>query len=113
MQPEIAKYLWDIDEAGRAILELAQRSSLEEFRVTRWLRSSVEREFIIIGEALRNIIAVDRTFATRISDSRVIIDFRNVVVHGYSAVNPDFVWGFIDTDLPRLLQEVQQSLKES
>ncbi|MEA2415309.1 MAG: hypothetical protein QOI58_1966 [Thermoanaerobaculia bacterium] len=112
MQPEIEKYLWDIDEACRAILDLAQRNSLEEFRVTRWLRSSIEREFIIIGEALRNAIAVDRTFANRISDSRVIIDFRNVVVHGYSTVNPDFVWGFIQTDLPRLVQEVQQYLKE-
>jgi uncharacterized protein with HEPN domain len=112
MQPEIEKHLWDIDEACRAILDLAQRSSLEEYRTTRWLRSSIEREFIIIGEALRNAIAVDQTFAARVSDSRAIIGFRNVVVHGYSTVDPDFVWGFIETDLPRLMLEVQQYLKE-
>jgi uncharacterized protein with HEPN domain len=112
MQPEIEKYLWDVDEACRAILDLAERSSLEEFRVARWLRSSIEREFIIIGEALRNAIAIDRSFTDRITDSRVIIDFRNVVVHGYSSVNPDFVWGFIKADLPRLIAEVQQYLKE-
>lgn len=112
MQPEIEKYLWDIDEACRAILNLAERTSLDEFRVTRWLRSSIEREFIIIGEALRNAIAVDQTFADCITDSRLIIDFRNVVVHGYSSVNPDFVWGFIEADLPLLVREVQQYLKE-
>jgi uncharacterized protein with HEPN domain len=112
MPPEIEKYLWDIDEACRAVLDLAQRTSLEEFRGTRWLRSSIEREFIIIGEALRNAIAVDQNFATRISGARAIIGFRNVVVHGYSTVDPDFVWGFIKGDLPRLVFEVQQCLKE-
>ena len=52
MQPEIEKYLFDIEEACRAILELAQKSSLAEFRTTRWLRSSIEREFILIFRGL-------------------------------------------------------------
>jgi len=34
MQPEIEKYLFDIEEACRAILELAQKSSLAEFRAS-------------------------------------------------------------------------------
>lgn len=112
MQPEIEKYLWDIDEACRAILDLAHRSSIEEYRTTRWLRSSIEREFIIIGEALRSAIALDPTLASRVTDSRSIIGFRNIVVHGYSTVDRDFVWGFIERDLPRLMLEVQQYLKE-
>jgi uncharacterized protein with HEPN domain len=112
MQPEIKTYLFDIEEACRAIFELADESSIEEFRTTRWLRSSIEREFIIIGEALRNAIAADAALATQITDSRSIIGFRNIVVHGYSTVDRDFVWGFIQTDLPRLVQEVQQYLKD-
>jgi len=112
MPPEIVKHLFDIEEAGRAILDLAQKSSIEEFRTTRWLRSSIEREFIIIGEALRNAIAIDPELAARISDSRSIIGFRNIVVHGYATVDRDFVWGFIQHHLPRLLQEVQSFLKE-
>jgi uncharacterized protein with HEPN domain len=111
MQPEIEKYLFDIEEACRAIFELAEQSSVEEFRTTRWLRSSIEREFIIIGEALRNAITADPTLATQITDSRSIIGFRNIVVHGYSTVDRDFVWDFIQTDLPHLVQE-QQYLKE-
>ena len=89
------------------------RSALEEFRTTRWLRSSIEREFIIIGEALRNAIAADPALAAQITDARSIIGFRNIVVHGYSTVDRDFVWGFIETDLPRLVSEVRQYLKES
>ena|SRR5436309_15928290 len=112
MQPEIKKHLFDIEEACRAILELAEESSIEEFRTTRWLRSSIKREFIIIGEALRNAIASDPALATRITDSRSIIGFRNIVVHGYATVDRDFVWGFIQSDLPRLLDEVQQYLRE-
>jgi uncharacterized protein with HEPN domain len=107
MQREIEKYLFDIEEASRAILELAEKSSVEEFRTTRWLRSSIEREFIIIGEALRNAIALDPALATDITNSRSIIGFRNIVVHGYATVDRDFVWGFIQSDLPRLLEEVQ------
>ena len=112
MQPEIEKYLFDIGEACRAILDLAKQSSVEEFRTTRWLRSSIEREFIIIGEALRNAIAIDPALATQITDSRSIIGFRNIVVHGYATVDRDFVWGFIESDLPRLVEEVQEYLRQ-
>jgi uncharacterized protein with HEPN domain len=111
MQPDIAKYLFDIEEACGAILELAERSSIDEFRTARWLRSSIEREFII-GEALRNAIAADPALAARITDSRSIIGFRNIVVHGYATVDRDFVWGFIQSDLPRPVREVQQYQKE-
>jgi uncharacterized protein with HEPN domain len=113
MQPEIKKYLFDIEEACCAISELAEKSSIEEFRTTRWLRSSIEREFIIIGEALRNAIAADPALATQITDSRSIIGFRNIVVHGYATVDRDFVCGFIESDLPRLVGEVQRYLRES
>jgi len=107
MTPELAKYLWDIEEACNAILELAGRSSLAEFRSARWIRSSIEREFLI-GEALRNAIVLDPTLVTKIRDAKSIIGFRNIVVHGYSSVDYDFVWGFIQLDLPRLKQEVQE-----
>jgi uncharacterized protein with HEPN domain len=111
MRPEIKKYLFDIEEACRAISELAEKSSIEDFRMTRWLRSSIEREFIIIGEALRNAIAADPALATQITDSRSI-DFRNIVVHGYATLDRDSVWGFIETDLPRLVKEVQRYLRD-
>jgi len=58
MQPEVLALLHDIEEAGSAIVELATRHTVDEYRTERWLRSSIEREFIIIGEAVND--ALDR-----------------------------------------------------
>ncbi len=75
---------------------------------SRGLRSSIEREFIIIGEALKNALAIDPTLP--ITERRLIVDFRNLLVHQYSQVDDEFVWGLIQTDLPRLLAEVRALL---
>jgi uncharacterized protein with HEPN domain len=50
-------YLADVTEACDAIKKAVQGLSLDEYQESRLIRSSVEREFIIIGEALS---ALDR-----------------------------------------------------
>ena len=70
MQREVLALLHDIDEAGRAILELAARHTYEDYRTQRWLRSSIEREFTIIGEAVN--AALDKEPELPITDARDI-----------------------------------------
>jgi uncharacterized protein with HEPN domain len=53
MPRDIAAYLQDIMDAAYAIADVMRGISLEDYRATRSIRSSVEREFIIIGAALR------------------------------------------------------------
>jgi len=50
-----------------------------------------------------------RSLATG-SATRKIVDFRNLLVHGYSAVEADRVWDMIQQRLPRLLAEVRALL---
>ena len=74
------------------------------------IRSAVERQFGILGEALRRLEQSDATVACRISDYRQIIAFRNIVVHGYDVLNDDIVWQVVTEKVPALRSEAQQLL---
>ena len=110
-RPEVLMLLGDIEEAAVAILNDARDRSLDDYLDTRSLRSSIEREFIIIGEALKN--ALDIEPALPITQGRRIVNFRNLLVHQYSIVDDEYVWGLIQRDLPRLLAEVRALLPPS
>jgi uncharacterized protein with HEPN domain len=51
--PELRKYLFDIAEACGLIGEFVSRRSFEDYARDRMLRSAVERQFEVVGEALR------------------------------------------------------------
>ena len=98
-------YLADIAECCAAIQAATRNLTFLEYKTNRLVRSSVEREFIIIGEAMG---ALDRTspeiFAT-ITKARRIVDFRNQLTHEYSTVDDAIVWAIVETDVPVLERE--------
>ena len=55
MQPDIRRFLYDIRLASEALIEFAHDRSLDNYQEDLLLRSAVERQFEIIGEALKNI----------------------------------------------------------
>ena len=58
-----------------------------EFDTDIMLRSAVERQFEIIGEALGTLARVDATIAARIPEFRDIVAFRNILIHGYAILD--------------------------
>ena len=70
----------------------------------------MEREFIIIGEALRRINTLDENLFRSRSNSRAIVDFRNLLAHDYGAVDDDSVFGLVQSDLIVLKAEVKELL---
>jgi uncharacterized protein with HEPN domain len=111
MARDLSAYLQDIHDACVPIKEVTEAVSLEEYQARRVIRSSVEREFIIIGEALRRISALDERLIHYISNSRAIIDFGNLLAHDYGAVDDDSVFGLVHSDLIVLQDEVGQLLR--
>lgn len=99
-------YLRDVLEACTAIEDVMSGVSLEECRNKRAVRSAVEREFIIIGEALRRLSVLDEELFCSISNSRAIVDFRSLLAHDYGAVDDDAVFGLVYSDLIVLKVEV-------
>jgi uncharacterized protein with HEPN domain len=51
------------------------------------LRSAVERQFEILGEALGQLARLDAALAARIPKLREIVAFRNLLVHGYATID--------------------------
>jgi uncharacterized protein with HEPN domain len=66
------------------------------------LRSAVERQFEIIGEAFARLARIDAATAQKVPDLRQIIAFRNVLIHGYATVDRARVWRVIEDNLPPL-----------
>ena len=70
-------------------------------------QAAVERKFEIIGEAPNRLRDVDPELSQRIPQLRRIIDFRNLLSHGYDRVMPERVWTYATNNLPELRRIVQ------
>ena len=70
----------------------------------------MERNFEIIGEAIKRLARIDPQMADRIGDYRQIIAFRNVLIHGYDLVDHALVWSAIESQVPALLKDVEALL---
>jgi uncharacterized protein with HEPN domain len=110
MQPDLPARLQHILEAGETILQITSGKTYPDYERDLVLRLAVERLFSIIGEALREAARFDPTIPNRITAFRKIIDFRNILVHGYATVYDESVWQRIADDLPLLLAEVRALL---
>jgi len=110
MRLEILKLVYDVEQACSLILAFTEGKSLDDYNEDALLRSGVERQFGIIGEALNNALKMDPAFAEAITDIKKIIAFHNILIHGYAAINNARVWEIIKINLPVLYQEVQDIL---
>ena len=70
------------------------------------LRSAVERQFEIIGEAVNKLAKEDEELAANISEYKRLIGFRNVLIHGYGDVDDYLVWDLVETKLPVLINNL-------
>lgn len=76
------------------------------------LRSAVERQFEIVGEALNRLSRDEPVLAARIQEVRRIVGFRNILAHGYDIVDDDAVWTAITDEPPALVSRVSALLAE-
>lgn len=114
MKPrEVKKYLFDIRRACELLTEFTAGKMLEDYLADPLLRSGVERQFEIIGEALNLALRLDPGLAERITNARRIVAFRNRLIHGYATIAADTVWGVLEGSLPTLLREVEALLEGS
>jgi uncharacterized protein with HEPN domain len=92
------------------VLELTRGKTLEDYRSDALLRSAVERQFEIIGEALSQLSKVDRETADLIPDRRGIISFRNILIHSYTQIDETLVWGVVQSSVPVMLRTLESML---
>ena len=110
MPRDARAYLADIVESCDAIEAAIEGFDLEHYLENRLVRSSVEREFIIIGEAIVVLSRKSPETYAAITKARRIIDFRNRLAHEYSTVDDEFVFAIANHDVPVLRDECRALL---
>ncbi len=111
MRPRDARVcLADVLAASEAIEMFVRGETLETYLADPKLRSAVERQFEIIGEALNQGRKADPDLVDRIAHARAVIGFRNQLIHGYALVDDEIVWGNVQL-LPELEDDVRRELE--
>ena len=105
-------YLIDIVEACEAIQRATVNLNFQGYRENRLVRSSVEREFIIIGEAVAALARIAPQTFDSITRARRIVDFRNQLTHEYPTVDDALVWAIVETDVPVLNRESVELIRQ-
>lgn len=85
-------YLWDARRAAELIAGFVRDRTEVDFASDMLLRSAVERQFEIVGEALGQLAKHHPDVAGRIEDLPRIVAFRNILIHGYATVDTTLVW---------------------
>ncbi len=107
MGPEALKHLWDMEVAAGHALALVEGRSLADYLSDELMRAGVERKLTIVGEAMVRLRGTDPGILAQITDCRRIIGFRNLVVHGYDAIDAEAVWAILHENVPILVSEIE------
>jgi uncharacterized protein with HEPN domain len=108
----VLKALEDVQDCASFVVAASEGKDLAYYRHDRLFRQAVERNLEIIGEAISRISRYDAETASRISEHRRIVAFRNRLIHGYDLLDNSLVWETVQSEVPVLLSEVEGLLKE-
>lgn len=102
MRLETKKSLEDVRQAAELILQFCAGKSFADYERDSLLRSAVERQFEIIGEAVNRLTKTDDAIASGLPEAPRIVAFRNILIHAYDIVDNNVVWDVIQHKLPTL-----------
>ena len=105
------EYLRDILAAAEAVRERLHGVSRAAFLRDGSLHDIVARRLTIVGEAVARLTHETRRRAPDV-DWAGVVAFRNVVVHGYFAIDWKIVWRVARRDLPTLRARIEVLLRE-
>ena len=92
-------------QAARTVLDFVSESSLAEYLEDAKLRSAVERQIEIIGEAARRLSDAVRDAHPEIPWQRIIAQ-RNVLIHDYGEIDHRRIWNLVAEYIPRLIEQL-------
>jgi uncharacterized protein with HEPN domain len=110
MRIESKKYLYDIARAAKLALGFITGKTFGDYGADPMLRSAVERQLEIVGEALAQLARTDPAVASQIGEYQRIIAFRNILIHGYAEIDHRIVWNVLELKLPAVLSHASNLL---
>ncbi|MES1948581.1 hypothetical protein C84B14_14606 [Salinisphaera sp. C84B14] len=100
-------YIYDALQAANAIEAFVVGQGYADYQESALLRSAVERQFEIIGEALNRLRQLDVELFARVRGGRQAIGLRNILIHGYASVDDAIVWATLEQDLPLMQVDLE------
>ena len=88
--------------ACEAVAAFCTGKTREDYLSDTLLRSAVERQFEIIGEALNRAAQLDAIVESSVPGLRRIVGMRNRIIHGYDSVDDELIWSIVEDNLPPL-----------
>ena len=110
MTLQLQKYLTDAHMATTAISKFLEEMTQEDLMNNLLLRSAVERQFEILGEALNLASREKEDLELEIPDLPRIIGLRNLIIHGYDSVDIKVLWRISQINVPPLSQRLVELL---
>ena len=92
MHPDPRVLPAEVEQADEAIEHFTEGMDQAAYASDFRTQAAAERKFEIIGEALNILSAANPELAERVPRIAKVIDFRNLLIHGYSRVIPERVW---------------------
>ena len=107
MNRDINLFIDDILQNINDIESFSKGLTKDKFQNNKLKQNAIIRSLEIIGEAVKNI---PDPFRNKHPDIpwRKIAGFRDVLSHAYFGVNLDRVWKIIESDLPKLKEEIRK-----
>jgi uncharacterized protein with HEPN domain len=112
MRPRSSAFLWDIQRAASLVIERTQGLSADEIASDVMLKSAIERQLEIAGEAARRLADHDPETASLLSGLRSAIGIRSVIAHQYDRINWTTVREFFDGPLSDLERTASRLLED-
>ncbi len=102
MTNRLPKHLHDALSAVRRAREFLGERDSADYAANALVRSAVERQLEILGEAGRRALDEAPELRDRMPDLGLAIGLRNRLIHGYDQVIDVIVFDVVRHDLPRL-----------
>ena len=112
MERDPRAFLWDVRDCADRIQRFTAGRDRDDYLADEMLRAAVERQFEIIGEALNSLAKAAPALADRIPELARAVAFRNLLIHGYAAIDDATVWRTVQEDLPGLRARAAALLAE-
>ena len=110
MTNRLAKHLFDALTAVRLAREFSAGLSFAGYEANTLVRSAVERQLEILGEACQRTTQVDPDVRRRLPEIGFAIGLRNKIIHGYDHIENAVVYDTLMQDLPVLAERLTQEL---
>ncbi len=107
MNDRLNKHLLDAAEAAQAVLDFLGDADAGQYAADHLLRSAVERQLTILGEAARRALDQEPALREQLPDLGLAVGLRNRLVHGYDMVDHEIVYDTARSDLPALERELR------